>query len=380
VRELSLADGSLIAVHATDAAGNRPLTGQPLVLNDHWLVTNADQTWVFQRATGTVVQTLPHGGSASYAGNRLFLAGSDGLLRAYLANAAPAFTPDMPATIDAGDAAGDRSIFLGAFFREADPDDSPLWAIESISNTDLFRSIGIDLANGILSVKYNPWTSGESDVVVSVTDTAGNVIRQTIRFSLPALPEPDLQVAATVTLNRQTGLYEHRITVTNAAAREVAGFDLAITGLPPGVTVNNASASGEGSWSIHHRQPLAAGASVTLLVEYHTAVRGTAIDPDVSVTLVGQPETDPAAGEAGLAVDRCQLMDDGGLLIEFTSTPDSLYEIQYSDNATDWKVSPVKVRAAGNRVQWIDRGPPRTDSPPSDKSSRFYRVREIATP
>ena len=71
-------------------------------------------------------------------------------------------------------------------------------------------------------------------------------------------------------------------------------------------------------------------------------------------------------------------MLDGGLLIEFTAAPGSLYEVQYSDDNADWKVSPTRIRAAGNRVQWIDRGPPRTDSPPTDKTSRFYRVREIA--
>jgi hypothetical protein len=79
-------------------------------------------------------------------------------------------------------------------------------------------------------------------------------------------------------------------------------------------------------------------------------------------------------------VDRCELLDDGAMLIGFTSTPGTLCEIHDSHNATDWRTSPVTVRAAGNRVQWIDRGPPRTDTPPSGKSSRFYRVREIPTP
>ena len=125
---------------------------------------------------------------------------------------------------------------------------------------------------------------------------------------------------------------------------------------------------------------LPAGGSVVLTVEYFHAVRGTAIDPEVSVTPVDEPQPHPRAGEAGFAVDRCELLDDGSVLIEFTASPGSDYEVQYSDDTTDWKISPVGIRAAGNRVQWIDHGPPRTDSPPSGRKSRFYRVREIERP
>jgi hypothetical protein len=187
---------------------------------------------------------------------------------------------------------------------------------------------------------------------------------------------PDVVDQAQLVLNRQTGLYEHTHTITNVAERGIAGFDLAITGLPEGVEVYNASACEDDVWCVEHRQPLAAGASVTLILEYYAPVRGTVIDPEVAVSLVTEPESDPLAVEPGFAVDRCELLDDG-LLIEFTATPGARYEVQYSNDNATWKVSPTRIRAAGNRVQWIDRGPPRTDSPPADKSSRFYRVREL---
>jgi hypothetical protein len=73
-------------------------------------------------------------------------------------------------------------------------------------------------------------------------------------------------------------------------------------------------------------------------------------------------------------------MAGGSVMIEFTTTPGALYEIHYSDDAADWKLSPVRVRAAGNRVQWIDSGPPRTATPPSGEPCRFYRVRELPQP
>lgn len=257
-----------------------------------------------------------------------------------------------------------------------DPDAILTWSIFSVENPDLFPYLDIDPATGLVSYEPASWISGQSEVTVRATDQNGQPGYLTFALVVADLPEPDLQLAEQLILNRQTGLYEHPITVTNEAAREIAGFDLAISGLPQGVEVYNASSCNDGNWCVQHRQPLAAGASVTLVLEYYAPIRGTVIDPEVTVALVAKPELDPDAAEPGLAVDRCEMLDDG-LLIEFTAIPGALYEIQYSDDTTHWKQSPTRIRAAGNRVQWIDRGPPRTDSPPTGKSSRFYRVRQI---
>ncbi|MGB6223568.1 PQQ-binding-like beta-propeller repeat protein [Haloferula sp.] len=351
--------------------------GQPIIFNDHLAFANAFKTWIFRLDADEPAQVIPVGGTIAYSNGYLIITGSQGV-STHFANLAPEFSKDTPDMIATPPSANDLLISLSEVAEESDPSDTLTWSIVSISRPEIFRGIEIGADTGDLSIIYNPWQSGSSEVVVSMTDSAGNASETSITFTVPALPLPELQLAATLQLNRQTGLYEHTITITNPAAREIAGFDLTITGLPEGVCVNNASDCEGDIWQIEHRQPLAAGASVTLILEYFTPVRGTVLDPQIGVTLVTEPESDPAAGDAGLAVDRCVLLDDG-LLIEFNSQPGALYEIQYSNNATDWKVSPVRIRAAGNRVQWIDRGPPRTDAPPSDKSSRFYRVRELGS-
>ncbi len=149
-----------------------------------------------------------------------------------------------------------------------------------------------------------------------------------------------------------------------------------MSGLADGVQLNNATSSDDDGWSVSLRQPLAAGASIALVLEYFAPVRGTVLVSTPTVSLVAEPESDPDAERSGLAIDRCEMLEDG-LLIEFSSNAGSLYELQYSDDNSHWKVSPTRIRAASNRTQWIDRGPPRTDTPPANKSSRFYRVREI---
>jgi hypothetical protein len=257
------------------------------------------------------------------------------------------------------------------------PIETPPGATASVEAVTLPDGLRLETGpDGVARLRGIPTAPEETSVFLRLraTSSAGRVAFQSAQIDMVAAP--DVVDQAQLVLNRQTGLYEHTHTITNVAERGIAGFDLAITGLPEGVEVYNASACEDDVWCVEHRQPLAAGASVTLILEYYAPVRGTVIDPEVAVSLVTEPESDPLAVEPGFAVDRCELLDDG-LLIEFTATPGARYEVQYSNDNATWKVSPTRIRAAGNRVQWIDRGPPRTDSPPADKSSRFYRVREL---
>jgi outer membrane protein assembly factor BamB len=386
VSAMSLADGTVTADYPTPARPNNYGRGgqQPLLLNDHLLFSSVTATWVFRLADGNLVQTIPAGGGIlAYSNGHLLVTGGDGslyagnTLHAFRANSAPGFAGETPRTMVASAAADPMTLALGPFASDADAGDPLTWAIASVSRPEVFRTLQINAQSGDLTVIYNPWESGSSDVVVSLTDPAGNVTEHTITFTVPQHPEPQLELAAKLVLNRQTGLYEHAITVTNTGAREIAGFDLRLSGLPEGVTVNNASARDGNDWIIHHRQPLAAAASVNLVLEYYTPVRGTVINPQVAVGIVTVPVAHPDAPEGGLAVERCIVMAGGSVMIEFTTTPGALYEIHYSDDAADWKLSPVRVRAAGNRVQWIDSGPPRTATPPSGEPCRFYRMREL---
>lgn len=365
------------ALQATRPLPFNPASKQPLATNDHLIVAGSSETLVYRIDELEPAQQLPVGGYLAYSDGYLLVAANNGFLHAYFANAAPKFTTQLQPTIEVPDSAPDFELPLGDSLEPSDPGDTLSWQIVNVSRPEIFRTLEIDPGTGDLTVIYNPWEWGSSEVTVSVGDSAGNVTETILTFTVPDLPLPALQLAENLVLNRQTGLYEHTITITNPGAREIAGFDLTITGLPESVAVNNASGKEGDAWIVQHRQPMAAGASVTLVLEYYAPVRGTVIDPDVAVTLVTEPESDAAAELPGFAIDRCEMLPDG-LLIEFTSVPGILYEIQYSDDATSWKVSPTLIRAAGNRTQWIDRGPPRTDSAPSSKASRFYRVAEIA--
>ena len=64
-------------------------------------------------------------------------------------------------------------------------------------------------------------------------------------------------------------------------------------------------------------------------------------------------------------------------VIEFPSTVGRVYTILYRDSLTSpWKVATPSVTAGANRTQWYDDGPPKTDGPPLNNTSRYYRVIE----
>lgn len=282
-------------------------------------------------------------------------------------------------SITAEPAAPPVSRDLSSFFSDVDiarEGDSLAYSIVGNTAPELFSAVTLDPASGLVDLAFAAYRSGTADLTIRATDLAGEYAESVLRVIVPALPPPVIDTQSTMTLNRQTGLLEQTFTFTNRGQRAIGGFDLAITGLPDGVTLNNASDTIAGGGTIALRRPLGIGESITITVEYFAAVRRTPFTPQTALTLT-LPEPPPAPTGEGFAIERCVKMEDGAFLIEFPSVPGDRYEIQYSDNAVDWLASPTTIRAAGNRVQWIDRGPPRTHAVPPSEGSRFYRVKEL---
>jgi sugar lactone lactonase YvrE len=196
------------------------------------------------------------------------------------------------------------------------------------------------------------------------------------------IPDPVATVPSDVTtiLNRQTGLREQSIHLTNDTTATVPAYNLIIRGLPEGVEVNNASGRrADGSWVVYVRQAMNPHSVQDILLEYFSANRGPGkISPQLSTEVVLNPPDLSVPGDTGFAIDRVLLQQGGAVLIEFPTTPGRQYQVQYSHGGTNWQASLPAIRAVANRTQWLDRGLPRTDSHPSAHASRFYRVAELA--
>ena len=179
--------------------------------------------------------------------------------------------------------------------------------------------------------------------------------------------------ASGITFNRQTGLFEQTFRFNNLSGSDMSALRLNITGLPADVAVYNASGSDEGGVFVQYNLPIPANGSVDFVIEFYRRSRQLFSSPAYAAQVVSPASPSAPAGEI-LALDRQPLLVNGRLLIEFRSIPGRRYSIQYSSDLNDWKAATPVVRAAGNRVQWLDNGPPKTESNPSEAGARFYRV------
>jgi hypothetical protein len=65
---------------------------------------------------------------------------------------------------------------------------------------------------------------------------------------------------------------------------------------------------------------------------------------------------------------------DGSFKLQFNTDLNRRYLVQYIDDLGAWKTATSVIVGTGGLVQWIDDGPPKTDSHPATRPSRMYRV------
>ena len=284
----------------------------------------------------------------------------------------PAAIPDVAAN----DAGSDALIDFSPLVSDPDAGDVLTWRVIGNTNPALFSELSFD-PQGRLTIRYAPYVSGEATITVSVSDAAGTVAQRSFKIVLPALPPPSVTTQGTLTLNRQTGLWEHRVTIRNIGQRAIGGFEIHVAGLPANASLYNASDCLTGLPCAIYHQPVAPGQSVSMVLEYYVSDRRPLSPPTLTTVPILPHDVSSPATSGSLAIDVAMLLKPGMFMIEFPSEPGVLYQIQYSDDGTRWLDSLSRIRAAGTRTQWIDQGAPRTASPPGS-ATRFYRVKRIA--
>ena len=327
------------------------------------------------------------GRAADFDGSATFLilltdAGGLTAAKTFTINMIP--VPDPPAVHQLPPAASGPAglplrLDAAAGFSDPDTGDVLTYAIVSNSNPALFGSLTLTPQTGALDAVFAPYVAGSAVITIRATGTDGLFADNIVTLTLPALPPPGLSTASAVTLNRQTGLLEWRLTVTNVAQRAIGGFELDLAVLPAGAVLYNASGQRpSGTPFIRYGQPLGPGASVTLVLEFHQPSRSTAGLPPALTGSTILPQSDPTAGGpvAAFQIDRILPLPNA-MLLEFPSTPGQPYGMEYTLPDGTWQRSSIRLRAAGTRTQWLDRGPPYTPVPPSAQPTRLYRVRRL---
>jgi sugar lactone lactonase YvrE len=240
--------------------------------------------------------------------------------------------------------------------------------------------------NSLGTVTNAPWyvlqtnlLAGEYLYTAVAMDTLGLASTSAVH-TVTVLSQPPTEAQALVTdgpIVRQTGLFYQTVRVSNPTLVPFAALrlwvELDANSLAHGVQVWNAIGRSKGVPYLSYNVSLAPSQSVDLRIEYYVPDRQPFSSPSFRTeVVVPDPPFEPAGTALGFV--RQVPLADGLFLVEFSTTAGWRYYVQYSSDMTNWKTALPAVMGTGSRVQWIDNGPPKTESLPSSESSRFYRV------
>jgi len=182
-----------------------------------------------------------------------------------------------------------------------------------------------------------------------------------------------LTVLSPITLNPQTGLFEQQVEVSNGGPSTPSSVLVLVSGLAGNATLYNATGKTNGLPFVQSASPLGIGSNVVFLLEFYVPTRVAPTNLTFTV-VAGPPFIPPVVSGTIMNIDRMIVLSDGSVLVEFTAIPGQVYAIQYSSNMVTWRTAVPAITAPANKVQWIDSGPPKTDSNPAQQPARYYRV------
>jgi uncharacterized repeat protein (TIGR01451 family) len=266
---------------------------------------------------------------------------------------------------------------------------SPASPAPSVTGSNVIFNLGA-LASGAftnLLLTVQPTNSGVlqfssfvSSAGVTDTNSANNSASTNITVTNYLSSQLMAITNSAQAINLQNGLEEQSILLTNAGAMDVPAARVVVTG--SGRQLFNAVGTNNGAPFVDYSAGLAAGRSVTLLLQY--APRGSFPFTNGQLHAFAMPVvpdwTPPAATSASTNVNitRIVKLPNGNMLIEWPAITNRTCTVVYSDNVSfsNALMAPpsIVVAAPVNEVQWIDYGPPATVSAPTNASARFYRV------
>ena len=179
------------------------------------------------------------------------------------------------------------------------------------------------------------------------------------------------------TVNQHNGLLEQTILLSNVGTSNVLAARIVVTGLTN--QFFNAVGTNGTSPFVYLSAPLAAGQSVKMVLQYFPRNLFPFTNGQLHAYAVPTPVWTPAnaaSTSTNVNISFIGRLANGNVLLEFPATTGKMYTVVYASDASfsNAMIAPPAIVAPGNRVQWIDYGPPATVSAPPASTSRLYRV------
>jgi outer membrane protein assembly factor BamB len=369
VRSYALADGTPGPVFQT-VGSSSSLLDQPVLFNDRLLISDSTKTWVFNLADGRLLQTLSAGGRLSYSNGYLLAAGTDGILRAFLATPQPRLVVER-----AGNPLTSTAVV-----------DFPTSLIGQSSSVELtLRNTGLGELSGLsatfalvgdYSFSSAPPTTiapgASATFTVAFTPTAPGTRTATLRLlSNDSSANPfDLMLTGkgnrapifagyevTTSVNRPLALAVRKIL---AKASDPDGDVVSlIQAITPG---NKGGIALLANGAITYTPPVGFTGTETFEVEL-SDTNGAKIRGTVTVTV----DPGPNAGGVGSNPPVLTMLPGGKIGIAFQGIPGRTYLVERSIGGLDnWLTIATLVADAIGKVYYVDESPP--------PGSAYYRL------
>jgi hypothetical protein len=182
-----------------------------------------------------------------------------------------------------------------------------------------------------------------------------------------------IEVIGALTLDPKSGLLTQTVRLTNTLTRTPAGIRIWIDNIPQHIAVLNAYGYIDGRPYIDFLQALLPGQSVDVSIWFFPRDHKTIPAPTYSIEEINPPVIPPLNNANGQIQPHIKLRN-GYSFLEFSTKRGVTYYIQYSADLQIWKTAQPVVTGTGAKAQWIDEGPPRTESKPYQDAIRYYRI------
>ena len=243
----------------------------------------------------------------------------------------------------------------------------------------------------------NPLAAGLffTNVDLTATNVAFNTNNQALVLGT-LVPPQVAPLTLSPGLNRQSGLFDHRVRVGYAGTFNLTNVNVLIRELgndsrTNAIRVYNAAGvrtvgpDAEGFFEILpfvSAGSLAPAETRDLTLEYYVSDHFTVPSPEYLVETTSPAPVQVPASAIPLNITTNRFVD-GTFIIQFPTRRNYRYFVQYGptlndvmNSSTNARVVVPGVDGTGHALQWIDNGPPKTISPPV-QGSRFYRLLEV---
>jgi hypothetical protein len=190
---------------------------------------------------------------------------------------------------------------------------------------------------------------------------------------------------APLRLDRQTGLMLQKINFTNTTGVLLNGLRLTLSKVASGVQVYSSSVGKTpGTLDVIYSNAIQPNETINFDLVYFDPKRRTAesMNPVITAEALLEPEADSLPLAGTVVPLRSARTTPQGPFLEWNSAPKATYAVEYSDDAGNtWFSAVHRLKTAGARMFWVDRGQPETKTKPvglpNKAGGRFYRVKKL---